>query len=418
MPSDTIQVCYAIHDERGTYCKFLGTAIYSMLVNTSAPVTVHVLHDSTLSQENMERLAGMVRSHGKELRLYDVDALMGERLRRIEERLPSIQESRLSPAAIYRLLLGDLLDSAISRVIYLDADTIVNLDIAELWQEQTGPAGVAAVCEKHLTHGHNIPKHLCKIGRVSDERYFNSGVLLMELDALRSRPGLLGEGIDVLRRYPECDSMDQDILNWFFAGSYRELPLRYNVFPEAERIIGNGTVGECIYHYAGIAVNCLRPYDPYNLLYFRHFVQTPWFDERVFLMALESCANTTARTIQEDARQCFNLVSGRRRTLYGNNESESALRSIFALGSDEVYFPIASEADIPHVVEHMRNCPDMLHVFCSLGDYASFAKYLASQGFCPERNFINGDLLIPAEYGGDDLSQFFYNCGRRIFLGL
>ncbi|MBR3050926.1 MAG: hypothetical protein IKG61_05695 [Selenomonadaceae bacterium] len=50
-----IHVCFGLYDKTGSYSKFTGTAMLSLFENTSADVTVHILHDETLTQDNREK---------------------------------------------------------------------------------------------------------------------------------------------------------------------------------------------------------------------------------------------------------------------------------------------------------------------------------------------------------------------------
>ncbi len=51
-----IHVCFGLYDPYGTYSKYLGVAICSLFVKAGdEPVTVHIIHDSTLSEENKEK---------------------------------------------------------------------------------------------------------------------------------------------------------------------------------------------------------------------------------------------------------------------------------------------------------------------------------------------------------------------------
>ena len=50
-----IHICYAIYDKTGGFSKFAGTSICSLFENTKSWVTVHLLHDNTLTMENKAR---------------------------------------------------------------------------------------------------------------------------------------------------------------------------------------------------------------------------------------------------------------------------------------------------------------------------------------------------------------------------
>ena len=88
---------------------------------------------------------------------------------------------RFSIASTFRLLLSKLISPAVEKIIYLDADTIVNLDIRELWRVELEDKPLAAIPD---ALPQTVP--LCQDGFVKFENYFNSGVLLMNLEKWRT----------------------------------------------------------------------------------------------------------------------------------------------------------------------------------------------------------------------------------------
>ena len=81
-----------------------------------------------------------------------------------------------------------VLPQEIEKVIYLDADIVVNLDIAELWQFNLGarPLGAVPVYLQDKNEADGLGRvlndfDLVRFGFVRAEDYFNSGVLVMNL---------------------------------------------------------------------------------------------------------------------------------------------------------------------------------------------------------------------------------------------
>ena len=174
-----IQICMSLYDRDGRYSKFVGTTIRSILDHTSEKISIHILHDSTLSDENREKLLSIDST----IQFYDVESSLSQ-LRSI---LSNYILDRFSLAAFYRLLIPMMLN--IPKAIYLDADLIVNLDIAELWQIKLGKNSIAA---KPFLTGEELDSS--KIRAISQnisvirQRFveiddlFNSGVLILNLD--------------------------------------------------------------------------------------------------------------------------------------------------------------------------------------------------------------------------------------------
>ncbi len=136
--------------------------------------------------------------------------------------------AHLSTATLYRLRLGELLPASVSRVIYLDADTIVCDDLAPLYDTDLGGSGLGAVVDSSSPWcaGYWGPAWR-ELGLRPESAYFNAGVLLIDLAAWRATR--VGErSLDLLRR-SRPRWADQDALNVLYETLWRELPRRWNV---------------------------------------------------------------------------------------------------------------------------------------------------------------------------------------------
>ena len=51
-----IDICYGLYDRNGRYSKFVGTSMVSIFENTSEKITIHILHDNTLTEDNLSYL--------------------------------------------------------------------------------------------------------------------------------------------------------------------------------------------------------------------------------------------------------------------------------------------------------------------------------------------------------------------------
>ena len=240
-----IHVCYALHDKNGKYSRLTRTSICSLFANTKAWVTIHLLHDKTLTGENRQRFIELSRQYVNHIvfynmdELFDIDAIVQKYVGTARKKGLSLQYSL---ASLYRLLLMHVLPKDIHRLIYLDSDIVVNCDIQNLWNEEVGENGLAAVPEMKIFHWEkaNETKAVCNDGFVKFERYFNSGVLLLDLDVYRQYPTLLKDGLSFLVEHPTYSCFDQDILNYVFSEHCRLLDVRYNTFVETERRRGGG----------------------------------------------------------------------------------------------------------------------------------------------------------------------------------
>lgn len=120
----------------------------------------------------------------------------------------------------YRLLAGQLLPDSIDRILYLDPDILIINSLRELWDTDLDDRLFAAAAHTGKTELANNVNRL-RLG--TNEDYYNSGVLLINLEKYRSE--ICPEDIF---RYTEKHSQelllpDQDILNALY--STRILPV-------------------------------------------------------------------------------------------------------------------------------------------------------------------------------------------------
>ena len=180
-----IHVCYALRDESGHYSKYPATSMLSMFENTHEKITVHLLHDSTLTDELRKKFLGLVYKYDQEIKFYNVETFAPDLI----EQAKNLYWNKFIPgrvAVMYRLMIPNILPSDITKVIYLDADTIVNLDINEMWQIDLGNHAIGTVTEH--SSGLNNERQARSWwqpyadGTIKDwKNYFNSGVLILNL---------------------------------------------------------------------------------------------------------------------------------------------------------------------------------------------------------------------------------------------
>ncbi len=77
----------------------------------------------------------------------------------------------------------------------------------------------------------NYIDHIAGLGFVPQENYFNSGVLVMDCDAIRRECHDYVDLASIDRLRPFREFPDQDRLNEFFAERWLKLPLKWNIRP-------------------------------------------------------------------------------------------------------------------------------------------------------------------------------------------
>lgn len=273
-----IHVCFSLYDKTGRYSKFTGTAMLSLFENTSSEVTVHILHDDTLTNENRDKFLELTNRYNQNLKFYNVEELCADKLNKYVELVPQVKNARVIKGAFFKFLIHEVLDKNIEKVIYLDSDIIVNLDINELWQINLGDHPIAAVLEKDNNTPISRYSDICRDGVVKEENYFNSGVLLMDLNIFREKDNEILSGIQFTSEHSRRSLADQDVLNYCFSTSFLKLHVKFNKIIKESRNQGVFSTIREIYHYAGGRVGLgLDMSDPFNRLWWSYFIRTPWF---------------------------------------------------------------------------------------------------------------------------------------------
>ncbi len=135
--------------------------------------------------------------------------------------------SFVSSSTAGRLLLPELLANR-SRTIYLDCDVLCLDHLGELWSTVL-PTGMVGAVRDSLAPFAAGPLGTTwwELGLPADSAYFNAGVLLMDLDALREADA--GRRAVQLMRDHRLRWADQCALNLVLSECWDEIPRRWNV---------------------------------------------------------------------------------------------------------------------------------------------------------------------------------------------
>ena len=128
------------------------------------------------------------------------------------------------PISMYlRYLLPEILSSD-STVLYLDCDIIVRHDLTELFSTDLGGKAAGVVMDQECDDVTNYNR----LGLNWDYQYFNSGVMLFNLDYWREHR-IFPKLVDWIRNNPErCLYPDQDALNVVLEGKVKYLSPKFN----------------------------------------------------------------------------------------------------------------------------------------------------------------------------------------------
>lgn len=222
------------------YAPYCAAMLQGLLRQHPQDLTVHLLPGADLPQAQREALRTLVERGGGRFQPIDVDA-------RAVADLPRMP--RIPPVMWLRVLLPELLPQA-DRLLYLDIDTLALGPLEELWNTDLEGKLVAAV--DNVLHA-DLASRPAALGLPADARYFNSGVLLMDLRGMR-RAGIPGRIVDCARTHAaQLLWPDQDALNIVLAGRRKTLHPRWNCqnsfFYWRERsieVLGQAAVDEAV----------------------------------------------------------------------------------------------------------------------------------------------------------------------------
>jgi lipopolysaccharide biosynthesis glycosyltransferase len=201
----------------GLYCA-VASALLTVAPTRRAALQILDGGVSTCSKARLERMVSLIRPDTATKWLPVDEALF--------------HEAPLGPGnsrmAYARIVLPDLLEA--SKCVYLDCDTLVFRDVAELFDSPLKRSAVLAAVpdSETLTLGDDAPLVASAMGLSAGDRYYNSGVLLMDLDQLR-RENFLRQSLEFLRVWKgKYRYWDQSAINFLLHDRIDELPGHWN----------------------------------------------------------------------------------------------------------------------------------------------------------------------------------------------
>jgi len=231
-------------DERyfpGLYCAIASALSH---LNPARKLDVKVL-DGGLSQSSRDALSRLTDRIGKDVGL---DFVMAD-ASVFGAATPGPGRSHMTYC---RLLLPQLVN--VSRLIYLDCDTLVFRDLSELFDLELTPRTVlAAVRDSETLSLSQDSLVLAKeMNLPADGAYFNCGVMLMNLDELR-RQHFFESAVDFLNRWSgKYRFRDQSAINFLLHGQIDDLPEHWNRASWRFDAQQNNDL-DCVLHYTTTA---------------------------------------------------------------------------------------------------------------------------------------------------------------------
>jgi lipopolysaccharide biosynthesis glycosyltransferase len=195
------------------YFKFFCTLAASLIDNhKESQLHIHAIAGNLGQSERIELKTWLEKS-GHKITFWEIDQQLLEGL---------VLTGKWTLAVYYRLFFPLLLKNKVSRLIYLDTDTIVCRSLSRFYNFPIENFPVAAVYDNYV-------KTQPLIGIEEPGNYFNSGVLLIDTDKWNENQ-ISEKTISYLREYPEnIRFVDQCALNAVLKNNWFKLPESFNL---------------------------------------------------------------------------------------------------------------------------------------------------------------------------------------------
>ena len=221
MLKPVIPVFYAADDN---YMPYLAVALTSLKENKTEDYEyrIHVLYAGELS-EKAQKVKSMEEDN---FHIYFED---------VESKMRAIQDCTYcrdyyTSAIFYRLMIPEMFPDY-DKVLYMDCDTVALADVAKLYTIDIGNNFIGAAADQAVAAVPAFRAYTKYALNIAPHRYFNSGVIVMNLKKLREI-GFYGKFCEVLRSYEFIIAPDQDVLNlickdrvYYYGGEWNQMPI-------------------------------------------------------------------------------------------------------------------------------------------------------------------------------------------------
>lgn len=281
------------------YVPYIATVLASIREHASAQQNYDIIiMNKDITENNQKRLREIFKEHKN----FSVRFLS---LRRFEPRFRRFfLRGHFTVETWFRLLLPDILKEY-DKVLYLDADLVVNADVAKLYQTNIDNYLLAACRDADtagLYNGFEPDKkdYMDKVLKIRQPYdYFQAGVILFNLAKFREQ-----FKVDEILRFAasyKWQLLDQDVLNYFTQGQVKFLDMAWNVMYDwhgirLKEIIGRGPkylrdeyvaahANPKIIHYAGPEKPWNDPRVDYADIFWKYCRQSGFYELAIFNMS-------------------------------------------------------------------------------------------------------------------------------------
>lgn len=259
------------------YVQHLAVMLCSLLENTQKQSQIDInIIDGGILEENKAKLDNFIyQKYHLNVNYLTIDA-------RIYQDFPI--SYHFTHTIYYRISIPLLFEHNVDKVLYLDSDIVIKDDVSKLWDIDLNNYFLAAV------ESPSFGDRYSDLNMPEDSKYFNSGVLLINLEMWRKH-NITETTIKFIQNHQDkIIWWDQDSLNSVLCNRWLLLPLRWNqqaYFFEKDQYQKNShrpdfleaVENPAIIHFSSFH----KPWEyinkhPYKYEYFDYLKLTPWKD--------------------------------------------------------------------------------------------------------------------------------------------
>jgi len=188
-------------------------ALLTSIFNNNKNNATHIhLIVTGLSDSEKKAISTYASAHDCSIHYYNIDTSKLSNF---------VLNNNWTAAVYYRLFFPLLVPESITRLLYLDTDTLVINNLQELFNQDLNGHPVGAVYDNYV-------KNAPQLGIFNEEEYLNSGVLLIDIAKWKQQK-ISEKAFQFLQEFPQkIKFVDQDALNYVLVDNWKKLDKKYN----------------------------------------------------------------------------------------------------------------------------------------------------------------------------------------------
>ena len=223
---NNIPVVFSADDN---YAPYLTTCILSLIEHSTNKNNYDILIiDGGIKDFHKDQIAGLSRKNIS-IRFVDIQPFLSY----INKQYFYLCSTH-TIATYYRFFIPEICKNY-DKIIYLDPDTIILKDVADLYKETLEGYALAAApdigmrCHCRLNAPHSVLEYITKTLHISDyKKYFQAGVILFNIPQLR-KDDFTNQCLQELKRIKTPRFVDQDVMNAVCKQQVKLLEIKWNV---------------------------------------------------------------------------------------------------------------------------------------------------------------------------------------------